>query len=198
MKTLLLKKDLPLQQPSENITKSIFKFDDELIGQLKINPDNEVKEGVNEAEADVKTNLELVDLVSESSTTQTKEQGTELIADEKCIHNKNGTPKVPPSDVASVQKVGTPQTPLTAAIQKVGTPRTPLTAFIRKETPKVESRNGTPVDIERIKTLTHPPTPPSKSIGKTFFFILTLSGLGAIQILRHQDLDLFGPHLPTL
>merc|ERR1711976_92234 len=126
----------PLQQPSENITKSIFKFDDDLIGQLKINPDNEVKEGVNEAEADVKTNLELVDLVSESSTTQTKEQGTELIADEKCIQNKYGTPKVPPSD--------------TVGVQKVGTPKTPLTAFIKKETPKVESRNGTPVDIERI------------------------------------------------
>ena len=132
-KTLLLKKDLTLQQPSENITKSIFKFDDDLIGQLKTNPDNEVKEGVNEVEADVKTNLKLVDLVSESSTTQTKEQGTELIADEKCIQNKYGTPKVPPSDTAGVQKVGTPQTPLTAAIQKVGTPRTPLTAFIKKK-----------------------------------------------------------------
>ena len=164
-----MKKELSLQQPSENITKSIFKFDDDLIGQLKINPDNDVKEEVNDVEADDKTNLKLVDLVSESSTTQTKEQGTELIADEKCIQNKYGTPKVPPSDTAGVQKVGTPQTPLTATIQKVGTPRTPLTAFIKKETPKVESRNGTPVDIERIKTLTHPPTPPSKSIGKTFF-----------------------------
>ena len=154
----------PLEQPSLEINipkKSLFSFDD------KIDDNKPTTQKVSTPS----TPLTLSTFMKKESTPK--------------LDSRNGTPV----DVERIKALTQPPTPPSKnlcnedesqpdhedvnTIRKhlfdspapSATPLTPLAAFIKKEgTPKIDSRNSTPVDIERIKTLTQPPTPPCKNL----------------------------------